>query len=167
MFADERTLAPLRELCAAHEFDSDSLTEVLAAQFSGTHTGDYFALLAYLNPTAETDALLADIRRRLRHVTNRAVTVGYGPRYLHSTGQLHKGGPNSGVFIQITMDPGDDIAIPDAPYSFGTLHTAQAAGDLQTLNDHERRAIRLHVESVEALAHKLRAAIDFAEERKH
>jgi hypothetical protein len=71
--------------------------------------------------------------------------VGYGPRFLHSTGQLHKGGPNTGVFIQITADAVKDVEIPAAPYTFGTLIRAQAVGDLLALKSHKRRAVRVHL----------------------
>jgi hypothetical protein len=74
-----------------------------------------------------------------------ATTFGYGPRYLHSMGQLHKGGPNTGLFIEITADPRRDLPIPGEDYTFGTLVRAQALGDLQSLQQHGRRAIRLHV----------------------
>ena len=76
-----------------------------------------------------------------------ATTLGYGPRFLHSTWQLHKGGPNSGVFIQVTCDDAEDLAIPDEPYSFGVLKSAQALGDLQSLTSRQRRVIRVHVGS--------------------
>lgn len=167
LYAGEDTLAPLRELCNAHGYDSHSRTELLAAQITGTHSGDYFGILAYLPYTDEIDEKLETVRRRLRHVTRRAVTLGYGPRYLHSTGQFHKGGPNNGVYIQITADMPTDIDIPDAPYSFGTLNRAQAAGDLEALQTHKRRAIRIHINGdVLAGIDKLLAAIDFVEERR-
>jgi hypothetical protein len=74
-----------------------------------------------------------------------ATTFGYGPRYLHSTGQLHKGGPNRGVFVQITADQRKDLDIPGQPYSFGTLVRAQALGDMESLLKHRRRVVRLHI----------------------
>jgi transaldolase/glucose-6-phosphate isomerase len=166
LYSSEGTIAPLRELCKAHGYDSQSRTEVLAAQIAGTAAGDYFAILAYLNPTPEVEALLREVQRKLRHVTRRAVTVGYGPRYLHSTGQLHKGGTNKGIFIMLTAAPEADIAIPGVPYSFGTLFAAQAEGDLQALYAHNRRALRLHIETdVKAGIEKLIAAVDFVHDR--
>ena len=84
MFADETTIAPLRELCTQHGYNSDRLVEVLAAQIAGTQAGDYFGILAYLTPTPETEKMLRTIQRKIRHVIKRAVTLGYGPRYLHS-----------------------------------------------------------------------------------
>lgn len=147
LFVNDSALRPLQELCAEHGFDSNSLTDLLAAQILGTHAGDYFALLAYAPDTTEIVNKLHDIRRRMRSLTRRAVTCGFGPRYLHSTGQLHKGGKDNGVFIQLTSNPSPDIDIPDTPYSFGVLHSAQAAGDMKALYDHSRRGIRLHATS--------------------
>jgi len=167
MFADETTLDPIRELCRQHGYDGNEVIQVIAAQMAGTHAGDYFAFLIYFTPTADEKEKIHDIQRRLRHVTKRAVTIGYGPRYLHSTGQYHKGGGNNGVFWQLTADPADDFDIPDRPYSFGTLFSAQAEGDLQALHGHNRRAIRLHL-SGDRMAglEKLLSAIDFVESRR-
>jgi transaldolase/glucose-6-phosphate isomerase len=144
LYAEPSTVKPLGELISAHNFDAASLTDTLAAQIIGTEAGDYFALLAYAPTTPETTATLAEIQRQLRHYTRRAVTYGYGPRYLHSTGQLHKGGAANGVFFQLTHGDADDMDIPEAGYSFGVLKTAQAAGDMKALADHNRRAIRIH-----------------------
>jgi len=102
-------------------------------------------LLAYLEPTAESGAPLESIRTRLRDATHLATTLGYGPRYLHSTGQLHKGGANNGLFIQITADDAQDLPIPGEPYSFSILKQAQALGDLRSLESKQRRVIRLHL----------------------
>ena len=111
--------------------------------------------------------MIEQIQRRLRHVTKRAVTIGYGPRYLHSTGQYHKGGGNNGVFWQLTADAASDLAIPGMDFSFGTLFAAQAAGDLQALQDHERRAIRLHLTGDRGVGlEKLLTAIEFVESRR-
>jgi transaldolase/glucose-6-phosphate isomerase len=167
LYAGEDTIHPLRELCEAHGYDINSRREFLAAQIAGTEAGDYFGILAYLPATHGIDSALQDARKRLRHVTKRAVTLGYGPRYLHSTGQLHKGGKNSGVYFLITADHNNDIQIPDAPYSFAVLNDAQAAGDLEALQTHGRRAIRLHISGdIMAGIAKLLAAIDFVEERR-
>ncbi len=105
--------------------------------------GDYFALLAYIQRTPETDATLQRIRLRLRDARKAATTLGYGPRFQHSTGQLHKGGANTGLFLQFVADTHGDLSIPDAPYTFGTLKAAQALGDFQSLQAHGRRAIRI------------------------
>ncbi len=121
--------------------------------------GDYFALLAYIQRTAETDAALQRIRLRLRDARHVATTVGYGPRFQHSTGQLHKGGANTGLFIQFVADTHEDLSIPDAPYTFGALKAAQALGDLQSLQAHGRRVIRidLHGDITAGLAEVERA----------
>ncbi len=106
---------------------------------------DYFGLLAYLPPEAEAWAqALHELRDAISVSTGVATTLGYGPRYLHSTGQLHKGGPNTGVFILVTADVGADLQIPGAPYSFGVLEIAQATGDFESLNRADRRALHLH-----------------------
>jgi transaldolase / glucose-6-phosphate isomerase len=98
-----------------------------------------------MSMTPENVELLENIRRRVRHTFKRAVTLGFGPRFLHSTGQLHKGGPNNGVFVQITVADHENPAIPEAPYGFATLKQAQAAGDLLSLQQHGRRVVRLHL----------------------
>ncbi|MEX0830584.1 MAG: hypothetical protein WD032_10110, partial [Nitrospirales bacterium] len=101
----------------------------------------------YLERTHAVHAIFDRIRKKIRETKQVATTLGYGPRFLHSTGQLHKGGPNSGVFIQVTCDDAEDLAIPDEPYSFGILKAAQALGDLQSLSSRQRRVIRVHVGS--------------------
>jgi hypothetical protein len=88
---------------------------------------------------------------RLRDRLHAATTVGFGPRFLHSTGQFHKGGPNTGIFLQVVDEPHQDLAIPGQPYSFGTLIAAQAAGDIATLRERGRRVARLSMEELEAL----------------
>ena len=105
----------------------------------------YAALQAYIAPTPARDEALARIRRLLRDATLRATTLGYGPRFLHSTGQLHKGGPATGWFLQLTADHPDDRPIPGWPYTFGQLIDAQAEGDLQTLESHELPVLRIHL----------------------
>jgi glucose-6-phosphate isomerase len=108
--------------------------------------GDYFALLAYLSPAdARLGAVLQSLRARVRDAARIATMFGYGPRYLHSTGQLHKGGPNSGVFLLITAAPQPDLAIPGEPFSFGTLELAQAVGDFGALDASGRRAMHAHL----------------------
>lgn len=167
LYISEHTLAPLRELGDSHGYNINNRLELLAAQFNGTHSGDYFGLLAYLPYTPKIHEKLERIRRRLRHATRRAVTLGYGPRYLHSTGQLHKGGANNGVFILITADHSVDVEIPNMPYSFGVLNDAQAAGDMEALETHHRRVIRIHIKGdVLAGIDKLLDAIEFVSERR-
>ncbi|HEX4995253.1 MAG TPA: RpiB/LacA/LacB family sugar-phosphate isomerase [Methylomirabilota bacterium] len=122
-----------------------SVSKGLAAHLAQAVPGDYLAIQAYLTPTADAWRILQEIRVALRDRLRIATTVGWGPRYLHSTGQLHKGGPTSGLFIQITGDDREDLAIPGAGYGFSTLKAAQALGDLQSLRDGARRVIRLHL----------------------
>jgi transaldolase / glucose-6-phosphate isomerase len=170
LYTDEKMLKTLSELSLQHNYSSGDVAGMLAAMINSTRANDYFAILAYLPATPEIDAALEEIRRRLRHSTRRAVTVGYGPRFLHSTGQLHKGGPNNGNFIQITCDNPQDVAIPGAPYSFGTLKAAQAAGDMEALRSKDRRAVRLHLTGkTDQLADELKVllkAIDLVEDRR-
>jgi glucose-6-phosphate isomerase len=107
--------------------------------------GDYLGLLAYLGPDAEIAEELRAFRQAVRDRTHAATMAGYGPRYLHSTGQLHKGGPNTGVFVLISATPRDDLPIPGAAFSFGTLELAQALGDFASLDATKRRALHVHM----------------------
>jgi transaldolase/glucose-6-phosphate isomerase len=104
---------------------------------------DYFALQAFLPADSETDSILAAIRHRVGNRTGNATTAGYGPRFLHSTGQLHKGGPNTGVFVQLLDSPITDLAIPEMDDSFGRVIAAQALGDYQALRERGRRVMRI------------------------
>ncbi len=111
--------------------------------------GDYVAILAYLDRTDETEQTLQATRLSIRDSYRVATTVGFGPRYLHSTGQLHKGGPNTGVFIQVIDTAlGEEVPIPDAPYSFGDLMKAQALGDYRSLKDEGRRVARVTLDQL-------------------
>ena len=106
--------------------------------------GDYVAILAYLDRTSETEDAIERVRLAIRDRYKVATTTGFGPRFLHSTGQLHKGGPNSGVFIQVVdRDRPVDVPIPGQPYTFGTLIDAQALGDLRSLRKRGRRVARV------------------------
>ena len=107
--------------------------------------GDYFAVLAYTEPSPEIDLVLDELRSAVRQRHHVATTSGYGPRYLHSTGQLHKGGPASGVFLILSDDRGDELPIPGEAYGFKTLIHAQWAGDLQSLRSHGRRVLHLRM----------------------
>jgi hypothetical protein len=124
---------------------------VLRCFLEQARKGDYIALQAYVQPTAENDAALLDLRLRLREKLGLATTVGYGPRFLHSTGQLHKGDAGDGLFIQLTSEAAQDAPIPDeagAPessMSFGVLKMAQALGDKKALLAAGRRVIRFHL----------------------
>jgi transaldolase/glucose-6-phosphate isomerase len=117
----------------------------LRALFETENEGDYFALLAYLPADAGTVEQLQRIRGLIRDETGMATTLGFGPRFLHSTGQLHKGGPASGIFLQVTAEPRRDLPIPGWQESFGILIAAQAAGDLAALQRRGRRVLRLHL----------------------
>ena len=107
--------------------------------------GDYLAIMAYVRQTPEADRMLADLRGRVLERYRLATTLGYGPRFLHSTGQLHKGGPDSGLFLQVTADRDEDVDIPGEPYTFGVLADAQAMGDLLALQALGRRVARVHM----------------------
>jgi hypothetical protein len=108
--------------------------------------GDYVCVQAFIEPSDENDLRIADLVRKLRRRSGLVVTHGYGPRYLHSTGQLHKGGPNTGLFLQVVDDPGEEIPIPGKPFGFRRLIRAQAAGDFASLKERGRRAARVHIE---------------------
>ncbi len=122
-----------------------SLADGFKAHLDGARAGDYLALMAYLPREPETDASLQSIRTTLRDRLRIATTLGYGPRFLHSTGQLHKGGPPNGLFIQMTHDEPNDLMIPGVPYSFRTLERAQAQGDLEALRARGLRVMRCHI----------------------
>ncbi len=132
---------------AAHRYLTDRAPDAILTLL---RKGDYFALLAYLGPDRALGEQLRALRQSVANATGAATMFGYGPRYLHSTGQLHKGGPNTGVFLVITATPQEDVAIPDAPYSFGTLELAQALGDFASLDAAGRRAIHAHLPSPDA-----------------
>jgi glucose-6-phosphate isomerase len=116
--------------------------------FAQAQPGDYVAILAFVNPTAEADEKLALLAKQAARQTGCVVTHGYGPRYLHSTGQLHKGGPPTGLFLQVVDDTGDEIPIPNQPFGFGKLIRAQAAGDFASLQERGRRVARVRLEEV-------------------
>ncbi|MFN2241885.1 MAG: bifunctional transaldolase/phosoglucose isomerase [Anaerolineae bacterium] len=122
-----------------------TVTETLARFLAQAAPGDYVALMAYLSETPAIDQALQAIRLKLRDRLTLATTLGYGPRFLHSTGQFHKGGPDTGLFLQLTADDAEDAAVPGEPYSFGVLKRAQALGDLEALRKHGRRVVRIHL----------------------
>ena len=122
-----------------------SLSGILKAHLSRLQRGDYFALLGYLQMNAENEADLQKIRMAMRDRFKVATCLGFGPRFLHSTGQAYKGGPNSGVFLQITHDEADDLAVPGQKYTFGVVKAAQARGDFEVLVERKRRALRVHL----------------------
>jgi transaldolase / glucose-6-phosphate isomerase len=125
----------------------EHLAARLRAHLQALAPGDYFALLAYVEMNAAHEAELQAIRRSVRDRYRVATCLGFGPRFLHSTGQAYKGGPNSGVFLQITGDDAADLPVPGQKYTFGTVKAAQARGDLQVLLERGRRALRVHLNS--------------------
>ncbi len=122
-----------------------TLTEYLKAHLAQIKQHDYFATLAYIQMTDEHEELIQRFRMMVRNKETVATCLGFGPRFLHSTGQDYKGGPNTGVFLQITADHAQDLAIPNAKYTFGVVIAAQAAGDLAVLQQRGRRALRVHL----------------------
>jgi transaldolase/glucose-6-phosphate isomerase len=121
------------------------LVNMLGAHLNRLHEGDYFGLLAYIEMNRENENALEQIREKIRDHKRVATCLGFGPRFLHSTGQAYKGGPNSGVFLQITCNDPADLAIPGQKFTFSIVKAAQALGDLQVLIERKRRALRLHI----------------------
>jgi transaldolase/glucose-6-phosphate isomerase len=119
--------------------------DAIARWLSSVGPHDYIGLQAYLAPDAGVVDLLQQLRERLGRRTRVATTLGIGPRFLHSTGQLHKGGPNSGLFLQLTDEPGPDLPVPETSYTFGELIRAQAAGDAMALEQRGRRVLRINL----------------------
>jgi transaldolase / glucose-6-phosphate isomerase len=158
LFADQRSASQL-----AAAAGKNTVEELLGVHLAQIEDGDYVALLAYVEMTSEHEQVLAEIRRAVRDRTGAATCVGFGPRFLHSTGQAYKGGPNSGVFLQITCDDIADVQVPGQKYTFGVVKAAQARGDLQVLVERGRRALRIHIgEDVGAGLAAIRRAVDRA-----
>jgi transaldolase/glucose-6-phosphate isomerase len=143
----------------ANEIRGDSIGGIINAHLSNIKEGDYFALLAYVRMNDEHERLLEAIRAKVLNKYKVATCLGFGPRFLHSTGQAYKGGPNSGVFLQITSGDDFDLPVPGQKYTFGVVKSAQARGDFQVLLDRGRRALRMHVGNDVALALKNLAAL--------
>jgi transaldolase / glucose-6-phosphate isomerase len=122
-----------------------SAAEIIRRHLDNAAAGDYYGLLAYIEMNDEHQATLADFRRRLVERDGRATSLGFGPRFLHSTGQAYKGGADNGVFLQITSDDALDAAVPGQKYTFGVVKAAQARGDFHVLVDRGRRALRVHI----------------------
>ncbi len=122
---------------------ASSVLDALKSHLARAGTGDYIAMLDYIEETPEHEALIQQIRTHLRDATKCATTTGYGPRFLHSTGQLHKGGAGNGVYLQLTAPDTTDLPIPNQPYTFSILKGAQALGDFRSLASRGRRAIRV------------------------
>ena len=138
LFADPRNEAALKP-------QATSLTGALKAHFGRIGQGDYAALLAYVQRSKAHIDIVQRIRRTIRDRTKAATCVGFGPRFQHSTGQAYKGGPNSGVFLQITSDDIEDLPVPGQSYTFGIVKAAQARGDFDVLAERGRRALRAHI----------------------
>ena len=127
--------------------DAGSLSDVIASHLSRTRAGDYVALCAFIDMSESHQRALADVRRLVLDRRTLPTTLGFGPRFLHSTGQLHKGGADNGVYIQITADDAADLPLPDRRLTFGALKGAQALGDFQALSARGRRVIRIHLDA--------------------
>jgi transaldolase / glucose-6-phosphate isomerase len=140
VFAD----AAIKKGCA----EARSLTDCLRLHLNRLATNDYFALLAYMQRNGEHETALERLRLRVRDKKRVATCLGFGPRYLHSTGQAYKGGPNSGVFLTLTCDHTEDVPLENRKLSFGAVELAQAQGDFDVLNERGRRALRVHLHDV-------------------
>lgn len=152
MYADAKNTEALKR--------GKTLVEILKTHLDRTGAGDYFALLGYVTMNAENESALQTIRHVVRDAKKAATVLGFGPRFLHSTGQAYKGGPNSGVFLQITCDDATDLPVPEQKYTFGVVKAAQARGDFAVLAERGRRALRVHLgKDVKAGLAKLQAAI--------
>jgi glucose-6-phosphate isomerase len=136
-FADERNVAAIH--------GGLNIAAVLKTHLSRISPGDYFGVLGYIPMNAENEKALQTIRHTVRDKKKVATVLGFGPRFLHSTGQAYKGGPNSGVFLQITCDDAKDLPVPGQKYTFGVVKAAQARGDFAVLAERGRRALRVHL----------------------
>jgi transaldolase/glucose-6-phosphate isomerase len=154
LYADPRNVADLGQ--------HNTLSGYLKSHLGRVHAGDYVALLAYIQRNESHTQALTAMRTRIRDKTHAATCLGFGPRFQHSTGQAYKGGPNSGVFLQITCDGPADIDVPSHSYSFGVVKAAQARGDLEVLVQRGRRAMRVHLKNVDAGLAELARAMDAA-----
>jgi transaldolase/glucose-6-phosphate isomerase len=154
LYADPRNAAKLGR--------HNTLPGYLKSHFGRVHAGDYVALLAYIQRNAQHTGELTAMRARIRDKTHAATCLGFGPRFQHSTGQAYKGGPNSGVFLQITCDDPADIDVPGHSYSFGVVKAAQARGDFDVLVERGRRALRVHLKNADTGLAELNRAMDEA-----
>jgi len=136
-FADEKNVAAIH--------GGLNVAAVLKTHLCRIGPGDYFAVLGYISMNAENEKALQTIRHKVRDKKKVATVLGFGPRFLHSTGQAYKGGPNSGVFLQITCDDAKDLPVPGQKYTFGVVKAAQARGDFAVLAERGRRALRVHL----------------------
>jgi transaldolase/glucose-6-phosphate isomerase len=141
LYTDARNATALKQATGSEA----TLTAYLRAHLNQLKPGDYFALLAYIQMNEAHETRLQAIRHAVRGKKRVATCLGFGPRFLHSTGQAYKGGPNSGVFLQVTCDDAADLPVPQQKYTFGVVKAAQARGDFQVLADRGRRALRVHL----------------------
>ncbi|MGA9509464.1 MAG: bifunctional transaldolase/phosoglucose isomerase [Candidatus Sulfotelmatobacter sp.] len=159
LFTDDKNAAALAKAAGGDK----SLAGYLKAHLGRIRAGDYFAVLGYIQMNEDHEQRLQAIRHAVRNKKRVATCLGFGPRFLHSTGQAYKGGPNSGVFLQITCDDALDLPVPGQKYTFGVVKAAQARGDFQVLAERGRRALRVHLGSdVDAGLATLRAAVQKA-----
>ncbi len=149
--AKDATENLLKEFTASGQLPSSASTGSVCGLLADSAEGKYLAVMAYLHQTSQTDEAFTELRRKVMERYRIATTLGYGPRFLHSTGQLHKGGPNSGLFLQLTTDHSADIAIPGEAYSFGVVADAQALGDFQALQANGRTVANVHVSPADGI----------------
>ncbi|MDE3266941.1 MAG: glucose-6-phosphate isomerase [Chloroflexota bacterium] len=148
--AKDQTLLVLDECNRLGSLPDVEAPGSLAGLLSTARKGDYLSIMAYVRQTPETDNALNALRRSVAERWGIATTLGYGPRYLHSTGQVHKGGPDTGIYLLLTAEPAEDAPVPGESFSFGTLAEAQALGDLRALQALGRRVARIHLPSADA-----------------
>jgi len=158
LYTDEANLSALSSAAGSDK----TLVGYLRAHLSRIKAGDYFALLGYIQMNEPHEEALQEMRTSVRDKKRVATCLGFGPRFLHSTGQAYKGGPNTGVFLQVTSNDKADLPVPGQKYTFGVVKAAQARGDFQVLADRRRRALRVHLHDVEAGLKTLEAAINKA-----
>jgi transaldolase/glucose-6-phosphate isomerase len=158
LFTDEKNAAALASAVGSDK----SLVGYLRAHLKRLGTGDYFALLAYVQMNEPRESTLQGMRIAIRDKRRAATCLGFGPRFLHSTGQAYKGGPNSGVFLQVTCDDKNDLPVPGQKFTFGVVKAAQARGDFQVLAERNRRALRVHLKDVDKGLTALESAIKLA-----
>jgi transaldolase / glucose-6-phosphate isomerase len=158
LFTDEKNAADLARAAGGDK----SLVGYLKAHLGRIGAGDYFALLGFIQMNAEHEKSLQAMRHAVRDKKHVATCLGFGPRFLHSTGQAYKGGPNSGVFLQVTCDDALELPVPQQKFTFGVVKAAQARGDFQVLAERGRRALRVHLHDVESGLATLAGAVQKA-----
>jgi transaldolase/glucose-6-phosphate isomerase len=158
LYTDEKNATALASAAGSDK----TVVGYLRAHLNRLKAGDYMALLAYLQMNEAHEATLQGMRTAVRNKKKVATCLGFGPRFLHSTGQAYKGGPNSGVFLQVTCDDKVDLPVPGQKYTFGVVKAAQARGDFTVLVERDRRALRIHLQDVESGLAALHSAIEKA-----